>query len=1129
MEGEGSGPAGARTLELARQLADVFDRLVVFRPELAVAWSQGGAHLPSGAADLAWQPRLWAAVRRHLAARGLPVAHSAERWLEVTRQGAPDPACFHQPLRVFGVSFLPPASLRQLAWLSRAVDVELYLTCPSDLWWAGLHGLGPAAVRDLFGLDRDQVAEQLVGIEAVRPHPLLQSLGRVGRDQQLVLEELGDAEVQRRDSGAFVDPAGEPAPGEPVSALHALQSDLLHLRDPAAFSAAALAARALSPVDDSIQFHACYGLTRQVEVLREALLHLFEAHPDLEPRDVLVMAPDIEACVPLVGAVFDQGRDAPLEREGRPLQEPAAWGRAGAPRVPCVITERSVRRTNPVAEVLLRVLALAGGQQRVSSAAVLDLLAVEPFRERFGIAQGDVEVIAAWVEESGVRWGIDPADRARSQQPPEVQNTWHFGLERLALGVTMADSPGRLWDAPAPGQARPAERALGVAPADPVEGGIVHLLGRFFEACTALFDVLRRLGDAADGRPLEAWIDAAIEAQERLTATPPSAAWLAARVRSELEELRAVAQAAGAARPLRLEAFQALVERRFEVASGATRAHAGAVTFASMLPFRSVPYRVVCLLGMDEGAFPRNPARARFDLTQRLPRAGDHDPRDEDRHLLLEALLAARDHLLVLYTGRDPRSNEPRAPAVPIAELRAVIDASFPAVAGQRASAWLTTEHPLQPFSPRCFAAGAGRPWSYDRDLLDGCRASLLRARAVRPFFDPGLQVTAPQTPTLGENPVLELPIVELARFLRSPTRALLARGLNLYLPPDEEPPPEREPIEPNGLDRWSWSQRLLAERWARMAARWGQAAVDEPTASSQARLRAEGLLPLGAGGQRWAEAPAALVDALLAAAAAWFGDEQAPTRPGGQPLELSLELPTHHVRLLGASGPLWGGDQLVLGVGDIEGQGKYRLEPWLRHLAWVAAEGPPAARTVLLFGRLDGHGEPALQRASLALPLPQGAAPRAWAHSLLEALAGLYLTGLTVPLPLFEQASWAFAKRCFYYGRQRFGPEEIEAPWGSLPPAVHEHLEGAWLAARRAFGADGPSEYSATDLEDPHIALAWGGADPTTEEREGAPALSRRFARLALQLWAPVFDGWVRHGKKTPVEPRDGCAGGEP
>ena len=1183
LEGEPAGPAGARTLALARQVAEVFDRLVLFRPEFAVEWSRGPARLPAGASDLRWQPRLWAAIRRHLAEHGAEVAHAAERWEAITRRRPPDPAAFDQPLRVFGVSYLPPASLGHLAWISRAVRVELYLVCPSGAWWAGLHGLGTAAVRALFDLDRDQVAEALSGIAAVRLHPLLSSLGRIGRDQQLVLERLGDAELERHDEAIFVDPAPElsmGAPPAPARTLHALQSDLLHLRDPAAFDRATLAARALDPLDDSLQFHACYGLTRQVEVLREALLHLFEAHPDLEPRDVLVMAPDIEACVPLVGAVFDQGRDQPVEQGGMPLasetagedteknaSETTRWGRAGAPRIPAVVTERSVRRTNPVAEVLLRVLALASGRQRATSTAVLDLLALEPFRRRFGLEQADLEPIATWIAASGVRWGLDPADRARSEQPAEVQNTWRFGLERLALGVTMADAPGRLWDPPGPGGASALERAVGVAPYDALDagalGGRIPLLGRFFDACATLFEVMALLGAGPEGRPLEAWVQATLLAQERLTDTAPGAAWLVARVRTELDGLRAQIQAAASARPLRIEAFVALLERRFEVASGATRAHGGAVTFASMLPYRSVPYRVICLLGVDEGAFPRDPARARFDLTHRSPRAGDHDPRDEDRHLLLEAILAARDHLLVFYTGRDPRTNEPRAPAVPIAELQAVLDASFPPLGGRRASVALTREHPLQPFSPRCFDATAGRPWSYDHDQLDACQAASCRVRALRPFFDPAALPPASPSPITGvhaEKPLLELPIAALARFLRNPTRALLADGLHLHLPPDQEPPPEREPIEPAGLERWDWSRRLLAERWARLAARWGaQGSAEGPAAgfvegapggaakvtaqgASQGatqgatRLRAEGLLPLGAGGARWAEAPAALVEALLSDAAAWFGDEASPLPPRESALEVSLELPTHRVRLLGAYGPVWQGDQVVVGIGDVEGQGKYRLEPWLRHLAWVASEGSSAegsstARTVLIFGHLDSHGVAVLQRAALELPLPAGAEPRAWAQARLAGLVGLFLAGQRSPLPLFERASWAFVKRSFHYGTQRFGLADLaDTPPASWVPEQRAHLCAAWLAARQAFGADGEaSTFAETDLDDPHVALAWTGLDPTTDSQASDPPLSPSFARLALRVWEPVFLGWTRDGKRTPVVPRQERAGGGP
>ncbi len=1148
-----SGPVSPRALALAGQLADIFDRLVTYRPQLAVDWSMGGVQLPAAATDLGWLPLLWQAVHRHLLGGPARGAHRAQRWHTLMRSGPPSAWPFDQPLRIFGIASLPPSFLQQLAWLARAPGAmaELYLVGPSDAYWADLHRLGHGAIDELLACDRDKLGDRIGVLQPEGLHPLLQSLGRVARDMQLVVEGLGEGVVDRGQSATFVDLAPQLADPQrregSQRALHVLQSDMAHLRDPMGFGPAQRQARPLAPGDDSLQLHACYGPTRQVEVLRDALLHLFEDHPDLEPRDVLVMVPDIEAYVPHIGAVFDQGRERPVERHGVPVANPAErWGPAGAPHIPYAVTERSIRRTNPVAEVLLRVLQLASGQVRISSVAVLDLLAVEPFRQRFGIAHEEIETIAGWVEQSGIRWGIDPQDRQGFEQPATAQNTWRFGLERLALGVTMADAPGRLWDRPARLEQPSVERALGVAPHDALEGGVVHLLGRFLDACSTLFDEIGRLRGA---RAVGAWLRliagdpelpsdsvAGMGTLGRLTATTPAAAWLTARVRAELEGLRAAVQLAGAQRPLDIDAFHALLSGRFEVASGATRAHTGAVTFAAMAPYRSVPYRVICLLGMDEGAFPRPAGSRRFDPTQLAPRAGDRDPRDEDRHLLLEALLAARDHLLILYTGRDPRSNERRAPAVPVAELLEVVDATFQAPDQRPPRQHITREHPLQAFSLDCFdPRQGGRPWSYDHGLLEGARAAMNQERSSPRFFEPGAQPPASTEPTADAPREVELAALEW--FLRNPTKALLSRGLGLYLPRDEEPIPHREPIQPDGLDRWGWLTALIDDRWSRLHARIeGTERLELGLADPLERLRAEGRLPLGAGGDRWLRVPALAAEQVMDAASAWFGDEQRPHRPQRLPFDLALEVDGQPVRLLGGSGPIWQGDQLVLGVGDILGKGKYRLGPWLRHLAWVASTDRPDARTVLIHGRIDGRGRPEVQVASMRLVLRDGlvelvgVSPAQRARAILCELLRLYLQGLERPLPLFEQASYEFVRRAHYYNTVRFGPRELLPDAPEPEESVLGHIRAAQDKARQSFGLEGgPSSYSSRDLDDAYVARVWAGLDPVTDPQAPWAPLQRDFAMAALALWQPLFQGWAKHGTKTPIAPRDLDDGGEP
>ena len=238
-------------------------------------------------------------------------------------------------------------------------------------------------------------------------------------------------------------------------------------------------------------------------------------------------------------------------------------------------------------------------------------------------------------------------------------------------------------------------------PVDHVDGGDTWQLGQVADFVATPIAELEGLRDP---RPLNQWITQLEVMLDRMTATTPKAAWMTRRVRNTLDELRGHGDLAGSALALTIEALPVGLSGRFEVASGGVREQTGAVTFCAMVPMRSIPYKVVCLLGMDERAFPRRGQTLAFDLTHREPRIGDRNLRDEERFLLLEALLAAREHRVVLCTGWDVRSNERRAPAVPVSELCDVIDATLEAPGGApTASRWLTTERPLQAFSNRNF------------------------------------------------------------------------------------------------------------------------------------------------------------------------------------------------------------------------------------------------------------------------------------------------------------------------------------------------------------------------------------------------------------------------------------------
>jgi len=580
------------------------------------------------------------------------------------------------------------------------------------------------------------------------------------------------------------------------------------------------------------------------------------------------------------------------------------------------------------------------------------------------------------------------------------------------------------------------------------------------------------------------WLERVELTVSQLTETTAAASWLTRRVRQILTDVRAAAEDAGGSRSITAAAFVALLEGQFDVASSASKQQSGAATFCAMVPMRSVPYKVVCLLGMDEGKFPRQAAALAFDLVARHPRAGDRDPRDEDRFLLLEALLAARQHVVILHTGRDLRTNEEKAPAVPIGELKDVLDRSFPPLPdGTSPSAWMTTEHPLQAFSPRNFIAArpsprqpqTPRPWSFDRRLLQGARALREGGVEAPDFFpiaalgtDDG--VTGPQAgPADGAVEVEEIPLVELVRFLKNPTRYLLQRHLKVNLAEYGSQVLDREPVALDELERWSIRDALLQNRLA-----------GHSMEAARRALTASGRLPLGYSGRAYLELPSAIVDRMLGETRVWPAGASAPLAPR-PPLLLDIQL--RDARVTGSLTRIWG--DLLLDFQFGSETAKRLGRPWLELLAWHATE-PGAGRAVLVHGEEKG-GAPSIGMKGLQAPVD----PR----ERLEDLVALYRRGCREPLPLFENSSWAFAKA------SQLPVTALDDGLSTADESIAKLKKGL-EAARRGWYPGGRAR---GDLDDPHVARVFEGRAPMEDPSEDPVPLSLEFARLALLVWGPV------------------------
>ncbi|GAA4553431.1 exodeoxyribonuclease V subunit gamma [Pseudonocardia xishanensis] len=975
------GESSTRTYAVARRLSDLFASYAVHRPDMLRAWHAGEAH--DTPADLHWQVELWRRLRARIGVPG-----PAERLAEADRilRAEPHRADLPQSLSVFGPTRLAAEHLAVLEALAVHREVHLWLPHPSPALWESLTCGGAAIPRD-----EDRSAE------LVR-NPLLGSLGRDVRELQLRLP-AGAASVHH------------PGPPPPPTLLGRLQENLRTDRAPGGVLPE------LDPADRSVAVHACHGPDRQVEVLREIVLGLLAADPTLEPRDVIVMCPDIEAFAPLISASFGLATD--IEDETHPGH-----------RLRVRLADRALRQANPLLGTVSALLELA--DSRVSSSQVLDLVGSGPVRRRFRLDDDALDRIGELVVRSGVRWGLDGDHRRPFRLDGFPQNTWAAGLDRMLLGVAMAERPGE-------------QGWLGTAlPLDDVDSSDVDLVGSLAE----ILDRLRTALESLTGpQPLTAWVDALSEGLSALTATTLTDAWQDSQARAELAEVVRSAGPQASTVPLSLSDVRGLLADRLRGRPSRANFRTGTLTVATLVPMRSVPHRVVCLLGVDDGVFPRTGAPDGDDVLARAPRVGERDPRSEDRQLLLDALTAATEHLVVVHSGMNERTGAPRPPAVPIGELLDAVDATVATADGRPAGEAITTRHPLQPFDPRNFLVPA--PFSFDRNGLDGARAAQGERRPVPPFL------AGPLAPVAGSDTV---ELDELVRFLEHPMKAFLRQRVGMVPRSEDSEPGDALPVALTGLDEWAVGDRMLRDRLA--------GAEADHTAAAEWR---RGELPPGSLGGAVLTKVAAAVEPLV---------EASRELRTGEPvsLDVAAELPSP-VEYAGVEEQAGAAGLRVVGtVAGIHGRtlvtveysrlsAKHRLRAWARLLALTVTRPGTEWRAVTL-----GRGSGGSMRSSLRPVAVEEA------RAALADLVALHRAGLREPLPLSQGCALAYAKA----RRLTTGIRDAEA------------------AAEREWRFEAEDE----------SVIAVLGANPRftdlLRERTGDES---RFGSLADRIWSPLLD----------------------
>lgn len=902
--------------QLAGKTAYLFDQYCMYRPEMIAEWDTAKGD--------SWQSALWWTLRQNGVKSHLPLLRTG--FFERIRDPGFTGEALPERITVFGITSLPPLHIEVLAALSHYMDIHLFFLSPSPAYWGDIMSEKEIA-RRLQNNNKPDLTEETLHME--QGNPLLASFGKTGRNFFELVQGADFHTVQD------IDTYSEP---NEQTLLGKLQSDIYHLQNPG---------RPDYPVfhfsadDRSLQVHSCHSRMREIEVLHDQLQLIMRNNPDLKPGDILVMAPDINPYAPIIKAVFS----------------PAEMGQS---HLPYSIADRQFSRESNVIQWFLKLLALPAS--RFNLTEIMDLLESDAILARFGISRHDIPLLQNWLTTSNIRWGIDEDHRQAIGTPVFGQNSWQFGLDRLLLGLAMPDEAGLAFS--------------DVLPFDRIEGQQGVLLGKFL----TLFSKLRELvSSTTDGykpstapgsgrkggtRTLLEWTQYLSQLIETFFGADETWDNELQILKGVLNEMDQQARHAATNQEIEFDVIRSCLSDKLEQSGSGFGFLGAGITFCSMLPMRSIPFKVVCLLGLNDQAFPRKSRPLSFDLMAAQPMQGDRSPREDDRYLFLEAILSARESLYISYIGQHIKDNTPIPPAIVVSELLQYCD-SLTVLKQGRLSDRIVTQHRLQGFNPCYFMQNPG-PTGFSAENLNAARVLIK-------------QETKPATPFIHRLPEPDegwqsIQLDQLISFFDNPCRFLLKQRLGLNLDDETLILEDTEPFGMDSLDRYLLDQELV-----------NAALSATPPEIVKGRIQAEGGLPPGPVGNLYFNQEQNVAQV--------FSNMVVPLISEGKPRHRSFNIELGAYRLRGEIDSIYPAGLLHFRLAKLKA--KDRLTAWLQWLVLNLIEPGTAPPSSILIGlnaknRLEQHH---------AGPVKE---PEQYLQSLLD----LYREGLVRPLPFFPATS---------------------------------------------------------------------------------------------------------------------------
>ena len=863
--------------QLSSKIADLFDQYLVYRPEWIFAWEKGEdeqitAQIQKQQPNLnntlfkqiqgntKWQGELWRALVVDVKSDVGDATHRAALHNQFLALLADKKTPKKLPSRIFifGIPALPTAYLNILQAMSSEVDIHLFFNNPCQEYWGDISDLRLDYLRSrkryqFNKQDENQPLfseEQLSQLENAQfdvtyqkenlqvGNPLLAAWGKMGRDFLYTLV--------RDEEHIPTYPVNAYQEIESNSLLGQLQSQILHLENKPLN---------IAKNDHTLTLHSCHSAMREVEVLHDYLLDLFNQDPNLTPKDVVVMVADINQYTPYIQAVFGQKN-------------------GDAPQIPFSLSDNKLSESDVLVSSYLTLLRLK--ESNFSAEDVLALLDIPAMRERFNISLADLPLVREWVADSGIRFGL------QKNQDGINFNSWQSGLERMMLGYAMREEHG-IW-----------QDSLGLNSSYGLKGELAGNLSHFFSTLSALHETLQQ------AHSIEKW-------QEILTAllsdffvqnedTNDTIFYIQEKINELAEHLKTL----HFTEELQADMIADVITMKLEDAPNSLKFLAGKVNFCTLLPMRSVPFKVVCLLGMNDADYPRTQTPNSFDLMQYHHQKGDRVRRDDDRYLFLEALLAARDYCYISYVGRSITDNQPKEPSVLVSQLVDYINQ------GQNENTLTVIEHPMTAFSPDNFKYNEKFTRSFATKWLPIAQFDAIASNSEFAV-------------TMIENPekIEEIELDRLVSFVENPVKFFFEKQLGVYFRDEDDRIADSENFTLSGLDNYALNNDLIY--------------LDEQNFSDYFRqAEVKGVLPRAEFGKVYAEN---IRNNVLEFKKKIADLGEAKHASVDFNLSVNWHNENQEIRLFGYMEPLFGDDSQVIQWHFAKYKDRYCIRPWIYYL----------------------------------------------------------------------------------------------------------------------------------------------------------------------------------------------------